>query len=142
VTSSPRGVTAGRDAWLGAAALLAVAAIVAAAAAALGGDRPGWGRSVALAAAICLPGALGGWIAPRLAGREPALAVAGSLAGTALRIFPPLAALAWLSAGHSGPSGPDARPLLTVFYLVLLATDILLNIMLGHAPRGGKRSPH
>jgi len=126
---------------LGTVVLLAVATIVGSAALAFGGGRPGWGRSVALAAAVCLPGSLAGWIVPRLAGTGPALAVAGSLAAIALRIFPPLAALAWLSAGGADSTGPEYRPLLVVFYLVLLATDILLNIMLGHAQHSGKRTP-
>ena len=131
-----------RTTLFGVAALLATAAVVGGGALAFGGGRPEWPQAVAYAATICLPGAVIGWIVARLPGLGPATAVAASLAATVLRIIPALAALAWLSTGRSEPVRTETASLLVVFYLALLATDILLHIMVGPTPQGGKPPQH
>ena len=127
---------------LGVAVLLGTAAGVAAAALAIGPDRPGWRSAIAFAAAACLPGALVAWIVTRLPIAAPAVAVATPLAAITLRIMPPLVALAWLSAPQNKPVEAGAAPILVVFYLALLATDILLHIMVRHSPQGDETRPH
>lgn len=123
--------------WIGAATLAAVMAITAAAALVTGKPQPGRAAAIGLAAGVCLFGSLSGWIAGRCAPRDPALAVAASLAAVCLRIFPPLAALAWIrSAGETWRENGAAEWLL-IFYLALLATDILLHII--GARTGGRR---
>jgi len=61
----------------------------------------------------------------------------------ALRIFLPLAAMGWLQAGGSGLREAGAGKFLLIFYLAVLATDILLHIMGDRELRGirGKNSP-
>ena len=113
----------------GAAMLLAVQAAAAAAALAVGNGRPRWAEAVAFAAGICLVGSIGGWLLARKPARDPALAVAGGLAAAALRLFLPLAALVWLQGRGAGLRDAGAGGMLVVFYLTLLATDILLHIM-------------
>ena len=127
---------------LGVAVLLGTAAGVAAAALAVGPDRPGWRSAIAFAAAACLPGALVAWIVTRLPIAAPAVAVAAPLAAITLRIMPPLVALAWLSAPQNKPVEASAAPILVVFYLALLATDILLHIMVRQSPQGDETRPH
>ena len=114
---------------LGVAALVSTAAAVAMIALAIGAGRPGWPRAVAFAAATCLPGSLAAWIVARLPTPIPARAVAASLAAIALRIIPPLVGLAWLSSGGQGSFPAEIGGLLVVFYLALLATDLLLHMM-------------
>ena len=97
-------------------------------------------RAVTLVAGVCSVSSLGGWFVARLGAGGPALAVSGSLGGIALRLLLPLLLLGWLSvdpttvpaAGRLREAG--AGGLLVVFYLTLLATDILLHIMWG--PKG------
>ncbi len=127
---------------LGMAVLLGTAAGVAAVALAVGPDRPGWRSAIAFAAACCLPGALVAWIVTRLPIATPAVAVAAPLAAITLRIMPPLGALAWLSAPQSRPVDAGSAPLLVVFYLALLASDILLHIMVRRSPPGDDTRPH
>ncbi len=127
---------------LGVAALLGTAAGVASVALAVGPDRPGWRSAIAFAAAACLPGALVAWIVTRLPIAAPAVAVAAPLAAITLRIMPPLVALAWLSAPQNKPVEAGAAPILVVFYLALLATDILLHIMVRQSPQGDETRPH
>lgn len=131
-----------RLALLGVAALLATAAGVAAIALAMGPDRPGRSEAVAFAAAICLPGAMAAWLLAQLPAPNPALAVATPLAGIALRIMPPLVALAWLSTRKSGPLDAGAAPILVAMYLAMLATDILLHIVVRGSAEADKNQPH
>jgi hypothetical protein len=131
----------------GAGILLAVLALVSAAAIAHGGPTrlggPEWLRAVALVAGVCGVSSLGGWFVARLGAGGPALAVSGSLGGIALRLVLPLLLLGWLSADPAAiPAAGRLRAagaggLLVVFYLTLLATDILLHIMWG--PKGPLR---
>lgn len=132
---------------LGTLILLAVLATVSVVALIHGGpDRQGgpeWQRAVAIVAGVCGVSSLGGWLVARLGAGGPALAVSGSLGGIALRLLLPLLLLGWLSvdpttapqAGRLRQAG--AGGLLVVFYLTLLATDILLHIMWG--PKGPLR---
>jgi len=94
------------------------------------GDDPLRRQSVMLAASTTACGSLVGWLVARW-GRDRAAgtAVAAGLGATLLRIAPPLAALAWLG----GPGRPlrdaGAGSVLVAFYLLLLAVDIVLHIM-------------
>jgi hypothetical protein len=129
---------------LGAGILLAVLALLTAAAIAQGGPTraggPEWQRAVALVTGVCGVSSLGGWFVARLGAGGPALAVSGSLGGIALRLLLPLLLLGWLSVDPTtAPAAERLREagaggLLVVFYLTLLATDILLHIMWG--PKG------
>lgn len=125
---------------IGVAALLATAATAAAAALACGGGRPDWPRAVAWAAAICLPGSLAAWIVSRRPPSGPAGAVASSLAAVVLRLIPPLAGLAWLSSGRQTSDFRATGGVLVIFYLSLLAVDILLHMM-GNSRRDGPATP-
>jgi hypothetical protein len=135
---SPPNPTGSRLTLVGIAALLVTAATIAGGGLALGEGRAGRPQAVAFAAAVCLPGAVAAWIVARLPIAIPARAVAASLAATVLRIVPPLAGLAWLSAGPRDAITADRGGLLVVFYLALLATDILLHMM---GSRGLRRPP-
>lgn len=120
----------------GAATLVAVLAVATGVALAAEDWHPDRLRAIGFAAATCLVGGLGGWLAGRSGGPEPARAVAAGLAAVAVRIFPPLAALAWLqSAAGARLREQHAGGWLLVFYLALLATDILLHII---GSRGAK----
>lgn len=94
-----------------------------------GDGRPEWRRAVGFAAAVTAVGSLCGWLAARRPAPNPAAALAAGLGATALRLIPPLAALAWLSDRGSTLREAGAGGLVVVFYLVLLATAILLHIM-------------
>lgn len=122
----------------GFAALLAVAAATATIATAWCSDRPGWPQAVGFAAAVCLPGSLLAWAVARMPSADPARAVAASLAAILLRLVPPLVGLAWLSTGPRTTSTAERGGLLVVFYLALLATDIVLHMM---GIRSGSRRP-
>lgn len=115
--------------WIGAAALVAVAAIVAAVILASGDRQPGRVQAVAFAAGICLAGGLGGWLAGRLRPVEPAVAVGAGLAAVSLRFFPALLAVGWLQVAGGRLAERGAATWILVFYLAVLATDILLHIM-------------
>lgn len=133
-----RGVGPASTAWrgtlLGAVVLTAVLAAAAAVALSVGAGRPRWPEAVAFAAAITAVGGLGGWMAARLPAANAALAVASGLGSTALRILPPLAGLAWLADRGAPLREAGAGGLLVAFYLVLLATAILLHIMVAPVP--------
>ena len=132
--------------------LCAVLGLLAAAAATFwvqGGPADGSAdRAAALrmVTAVCGTASLGGWIVARLGAGDPALAVSRSLAAILLRLLLPLALLGWLSTpAGAWPEADRMRQagavgLLVVFYLSLLATDILLHIMWGPKGPGGK--PH
>jgi len=128
----------------GAVILLAVLALLAGGAIAHGGPtRQGgreWLRAVAVVAGVCGASSLGGWFVARLGAGGAALAVSGSLGGIVLRLVLPLILLGWLTVDPATAPGAGrlreagAGGLLVVFYLTLLATDILLHIMWG--PKG------
>lgn len=113
--------------------ILAAVLTVAAALALWGGEseRPERVRAVAFAAAVAGSGSILGWFATRRAAPSPAAAVGGTLAGTLLRLGPPLAGLAWLGAAGGDLLRGGADRLLVIFYLVLLATTIFLDIIGG-----------
>ncbi len=146
-TADDARVSSGKKTLQGAVILLTVLAMVSIAALAHGGPtRLGgqeWLRAVALVAGVCGVSSLGGWFVSRLGAGGPALAVSGSLGGIALRLLLPLLLLGWLSADPASiPAAGRLRAagaggLLVVFYLTLLATDILLHIMWG--PKGPLR---
>ena len=116
---------------LGGAALTAVLAAAAGLAWAAGADP----RAIAFAAAVCLVGAVGAWLLARWPTATPSMGVAKGLGAVSLRIFLPLAALGWLQAGGGELRAAGADRLLLIFYLSLLATDILLHIMGGRNQR-------
>lgn len=105
------------------------------------GPDPARRRAVALAAAAVGSGALAGWFVGRASrGRPAATAVAGSLGVTVVRLTPPLITLAWLTtAGGEALKAAGAGEWVVVFYLLLLATDVLATIIGGRKPgsRGG-----
>ena len=118
------------------AAVLALAAGIAWTA---GADRPDRAEAVGFAAAVCLGGGVAGWAVAQWRGTTPAARVSAALAVVALRIFPALAALGWLQT----PAGSRLREagaggMLLVFYLAVLAADLILNIM---GTRGGGPTP-
>lgn len=118
-----------RGTWIGAFTLLGVLAAAVAVALAIGGG-PRWQEAVTFAAGVSLVAAAAGWLVARLGPRDPALAVASNLAAVTLRIVPPLVALGWLNSGGKDLLAAGAGGLLVAFYLTLLATDIVLNIMM------------
>lgn len=115
--------------WIGATALVAVVATIATLALTLGGHGPGRVQAITLAAGICLAGSLGGWLVGQLGPTDPARNVATRLAAVCLRFFPALAALGWLQSGGGRLRESGAAEWLLVFYLALLATDILLHMI-------------
>jgi len=126
----------------GAGALAAVLATAAGLTMAGGADHPRKGEAVGFAAAVCLVGACGGWLIARWPISNPALGVAQGLGATALRIFLPLIALGWLLTDGSRLEEAGAAQFLLNFYLLLLATDILLHIIGSRIHRGfgGKKT--
>lgn len=127
----------------GTAVLAAVLAGTSGLAIATRGKTPRAGEAIAFAATICLAGGIGGWVVARWPTVNPALGVAKGLGAVTLRIFLPLAALGWLQTGGSGLREAGADRFVLIFYLALLATDILLHIMGDRELRGirGKNSP-
>jgi hypothetical protein len=107
------------------------------------GEKPRARQAIAFAATICLAGGVGGWVVNRWPTGNPALGVSKPLAAMALRIFLPLAAMGWLQAGGSGLREAGAGKFLLIFYLAVLATDILLHIIGGreHRRTRGQNSP-
>jgi hypothetical protein len=124
-----------RKTWVGAGVLLGALASATAAALLLGPERPEWAAAVGFAAVITGVANLGGWFVGRRQPSSPGDGVVSALGGTALRILLPLIALAW--QGSSAPSLVEAggRALLVGFYLLLLATTILLTIIQGRQGR-------
>jgi hypothetical protein len=100
------------------------------------GTGPAQLRGIALAAGVAGSGSIAGWIVARWGrGKNAGLAVAGSLGATLVRLFPVLIALGWIMSREEGAGGVRADVLLVVFYLLLLATDIVLNMI------GGSETP-
>lgn len=108
--------------------LLALLVATTVAALALGDGTQPYRRAVAFAATACGGGSLAGWMVSRWPYRNPALTVAGGLAGVVLRIAPPLAALAWMQGAGVGLRDAGGERLLLGMYASLLAADILLNV--------------
>jgi hypothetical protein len=128
MTESPAAIPAATRSGL--ATQLATVAGAAAVAWMATADRPGRGLAVGFAAAVCLVGILGGWVAGRRPGTTPAARVSAALAVVALRIFPALAALAWLQTpAAAGFREAGADGILVGLYLAVLAVDLILNIM-------------
>jgi len=122
---------------VGVAVLLAALAVAAAVALLLLGVEAKHLRAVAFAAAVTGGGAVTGWIVARQGrGGPAAVAVAGGLAATLVRMFPLLVALAWLVGRDQSSWEGVAGGLLVAFHLVLLATDMALNSL---ADRRGAR---
>jgi len=67
-------------------------------------------------------------------GRPAATAVAASLGVTLVRSMPPLVALAWLTTSGGALRAAGAAGLVVAFYLLLLATDVLVTIISGLKP--------
>ena len=118
-----------RAAVIGTSVLLAVLAAAVGVALAAGDGTPSSCRAVAFTAAVCGGGAVGGWLISRFPCRNPATTVAAGLAAVFFRIATPLVALAWLQTGGQALRTAGADRFLVVFYLTLLATDIVLNIL-------------
>jgi len=116
---------------LGATVLVAVLAVATVGSLAMGSDRPNWNAAVGFAAGVCLVSSLGGWLITRAFSAENKMAVAGAIAGVSLRIFLPLVALVWLNTGGEMLRTAGTGGLLAAFYLLLLATDIFLHIIVG-----------
>jgi len=122
--------TTGRVTAVGAVLLAAAVTVAVAVSLRWAGDDPLRRQSVMLAASTTAFGSLVGWLVARWGrNRNAGTAVAAGLGATLLRIAPPLAALAWLG----GPGRPlrdaGAGGVLVAFYLLLLAVDIVLHIM-------------
>lgn len=126
----------------GLAILLGIAILAVVVALVVGAGRPRWPAAVGFAMAACLPGAVLGWVLGRLPTKDPARAVANSLASVTLRILPPLVALGWLSSTGQSLREAGAGGLLVAFYLALLATDLLLHVAGGKAAAGNSNAPH
>lgn len=127
---------------IGCVAILAAQALAVAFVLQTGGRAEPRLRAVALAAAITGSGSLAGWLVARGSrGGTAARAAAGGLAATALRLIPPLAALAWISASQPQLAKAGAGGLLVGFYLTMLALSILLHILEGRSEpsQGGSR---
>jgi hypothetical protein len=141
MTQMHRPISSARTTWAGVAVLLGTLAAAVGVSLALGGDDPTHRRAVSLAALTTGCGALTGWLVARWGrGREAATAVATGLGSTLMRIAPALAALAWLSLPDNPLRESRAPALLVSFYLVLLAADVGLNMMVGErGPRTGGR---
>lgn len=118
---------------------MAVVAGAAGVAIASGNAAPRLAEAVAFAATVCLVGGVGGWIVARWPTDKPALGVAKGLGAVGLRIFLPLAALGWLQGAGSGLREAGGDRFLLVFYLAILATDILLHIIGGSRLGGNRR---
>ena len=112
----------------GTAVLAAVLASAAGLAIVAGGETPQTSEAVAFAATICLAGGVGGWIIARWPTSNPASGVANGLGAITLRIFLPLVAMGWLQAGGGWLREAGADRFVLIFYLAMLATDILLHI--------------
>jgi hypothetical protein len=117
--------------------VLAIAVVVALV---LDRGHPAWRNAVILAAAITGMSSVGGWLASRGRSTSPGQGVARALAGTALRILLPLAALGWLTASGGPLLEAGCSGLIVAFYLPLLATTILLHMMgeAGHEKTSGQ----
>lgn len=126
---------------VGALVLVAVLVLAFAFALATGGREPARLKAIGSMAGICLAGSLAAWLVARSAPADPGRAVAAGLGAVFLRLFPPLATLAWLRSAGAELLEYGAAEWLLIFYLSLLATDILLHIMVSGAAVGGRKRP-
>jgi len=137
---NPNGHSIPASTFVGVVIQAAVLAVAAAIAWAAGSNQAGRAAAVGFAAAVCLGGVVGGWVAARRPGATPAARVSAALAVVALRIFPALAALGWLQTPAGGRlREAGAAGMLVAFYLAVLAVDVILNIMgsQGNGPATG-----
>lgn len=125
----------------GAVSMLGVAAAVAAIGAATGGRRPGDLEAIAFAAGVCLVGGISGWLVERSRPADPGQAVARGLGAVCLRVFPPLAALAWVQSAGGRLRENGGAGWLLVFYLAVLAADILLHVVGSCGDRRRRETP-
>lgn len=129
------------DTLVGTAVLLAVLVAAAAAGLLLLGDDAAQRRAVAFAALVTGSGAVTGWLVAREGrGRPAAVAVAGGLAATLVRMVPMLVALAWLVGRDQDSWEGAAAGLLVAFHIVLLVTDMLLHSAAGRRPAGALKA--
>lgn len=126
---APISVARTRSAVIGTVVLLAVLAGAVLVALAAGDGTPSSRRAVAFTAAVCGGGAVGAWLISRWPHRQPAIMVAAGLAAVFFRLAMPLAALAWLQTDGQALQAAGADKMVAGFYLALLATDIVLNIL-------------
>ena len=102
-------------------------------------------KAVAAISGVVAAAACGGWWLSQSAGRlsatRPALAVAGGLAASLVRLAAPLILLGWLQSGGAEhaltvPLQGLLTEMLVTSYLVLLLVDILLHVVSGrqHPP--------
>lgn len=126
-------LTRRRHAWTaaGVGAFLVAVATAGGAAITAGDRRPESLEAIAFAAGISLAGGLSGWLLERSRPRAAGHAIAAALGAVCLRVFPALAALAWLQGAGGRLRENGAAGWLLVFYLTTLATDIFLHII-GH----------
>lgn len=115
--------------WGGAIVLMTVVATITAVALAVGDRGPERLQAIWGSAAVCLAGGLGGWLAGRIRPAQPSAAVGAGIAAICLRFFPALAALIWLQAAGGQFCEHGAAEWLLVFYLAVLATDILMHMI-------------
>lgn len=105
---------------------------------ALGDGTSSSHRAVAFTAAVCGAGSGAGWIIARWPCRTPATAVAASVAAVFSRLAIPLIALAWLQTEGRLYREAGADRLLAFFYLLLWATDIVLNVIFTKKTAGSR----
>lgn len=108
------------------AGILVVASVIAIR---LGGSSPDRIRAIALAAGVCLTGAVGSWFVGLWAATGPAARVTAALGTVTLRIFPALVALGWLQVAGTELRAAGAGEMLVTFYLASLAADVIRTIM-------------
>jgi hypothetical protein len=132
------GIASRRTTFSGAVVLLGILGVAVLITLSTGDGTPSLYRAVAFTATVCGAAALTGWLVSRWPCRSPATAVAASLAAVLVRLAVPLAALAWLQTGGVNLRAAGADRLLAVFYLALLASDIVLNIMCGEKHVGSR----
>lgn len=127
---------------VGVAVLLAMLAVAAAGSLAVLGSDANHARAVAFAAVVAGGGAVTGWIVARQGrGGPAAVAVAGGLAATLVRMLPLLVALAWLIGRDQASWEGVAGGLLVAFHLILLVADMVLNSLADRWGDRGSRSP-
>lgn len=127
---------------VGVAVLIAVVLVTAAGSLAVLGSDPDHLRAVAFAAAVAGGGAVTGWIVARQGrGGPAAVAVAGGLAATLVRMLPLLVALAWLIGRDQASWEGMAGGLLVAFHVVLLVADMMLNSLADRWMGVGSRDP-
>jgi hypothetical protein len=127
---------------VGVAVLIAVVLVTAAGFLAVLGSDGDHVRAVCLAAAVTGGGAVTGWIVARQGrGGPAAIAVAGGLAATLVRMLPLLVALAWLVGRDQSSWAGAAGGLLVAFHVVLLVADMMLNSLADRWMGVGSRDP-